>query len=75
MTRPRKPKPSHRREQLAAQRKVDFEAGLQAAKEAIGPVIMKRYFLRGLAVGALLCGLAIGAILAGLAISGTLMLR
>ena len=47
---------------LAKQRAKDFHAGLEAAHKQVGPVIMRRYFLRGMLVGAALVSIVTNAV-------------
>ena len=63
------------REFQAKVRGRDFQAGLEAAKAIIAPMIMRRYFVRGLAVGCALAVLALAACLWGLQSAGIVVLR
>ena len=42
------------------QRVKDFRAGIETAKTAIAPLIMRRYFLRGIAAGVVVTALLFG---------------
>lgn len=58
--------PNRHVRRVAARRARDYKAGIEAAGDTavrtIGPMIMRRYFVRGLLVGCAV-GLAIGAVL------------
>lgn len=73
---PRKPSQSKRiREFQAKVRSADFLSGLEAAKAAIAPLIMRKYFIRGLLVGAVVCAVGFTAALWAAVGAGWAVLR
>lgn len=59
----------------AKQRATDFNAGIEAAYKQIGPVIMRRYFLRGMLAGVGVLAVVAGGVAWGLHFAGVIVLR
>ncbi len=56
-------------------RSLDFNAGIEAAYKQIGPVIMRRYFLRGMLAGFVVLAVVIGAVAWGLHFAGVIVVQ
>ena len=62
-------------ERTAKQTAHGFRQGIDAARETMAPLMMHRYFNRGVWVGAALATFVIAAVLVGLTIDGAIVLR
>lgn len=59
----------------AKQRATDFNAGIEVAYKQIGPVIMRRYFLRGMLAGAGVLAVVASVVVWGLHFTGAIVLE
>jgi hypothetical protein len=73
--RPPRQRSKRLQERTSKQTALGFKQGIEAAREAIAPIMMRRFFLRGLTAGAVFAIVVITAVVGALTFYGIVVLR